>query len=236
MRLFPVLVLCACASSPLDEVPLVEPAPVAVQPIVPYADRVASLEAKRVALAARARAGEDVHDEARAALLAAIRQDLLPAWFGTPWEFYGTTTEPGQGTIACGYFVSTVLEDAGFHVERVSLAQQPAENIIKTLVPPEAIRRFRNRPVREVVDHVAAGGEGLWIVGLDYHVGFLYSDGSRVEMCHSSYLDSATVVCEPALTSGAMVSDYRVVGRLFEGPMLDAWLRGGALPTLKWKG
>lgn len=235
----PVLLLLfssACATTPSPEPTSGTAVAVVAEPVIPYAERQAALEARRIELAARARAGEDVRAEARAVLLRALRQELLPAWFGTSWDFHGTTTEPGKGRIACGYFVSTVLEDAGFRVERVALAQQPAEHIIKTLVPPRSIRRFRNRPVREVVDHVASQGEGLWIVGLDYHVGFLYSDGDHVEMCHSSYLDSAAVVCEPAAASGAMVSDYRVVGRLFEDPMIDAWLEGRALPTLRWKG
>jgi hypothetical protein len=48
-----------------------------------------------------------------------------------------TTSEtPGRGEIACGYFVSTVLRDAGFGVERVRLAQQASERIVRTLSAP----------------------------------------------------------------------------------------------------
>lgn len=42
-----------------------------------------------------------------------IIDSLMPCWYGTPWDFNGCTTEPGKGSIACGYFVSTVLRDAG---------------------------------------------------------------------------------------------------------------------------
>ncbi|QSQ28104.1 hypothetical protein JY651_14090 [Pyxidicoccus parkwayensis] len=124
-----------------------------------------------------------------------------------------------------------MLEDAGFRVERVRMAQQRAEYIVKTLVPPRRVWRFRNRPVREVVERVTKEGEGLYLVGLDYHVGFLWNDGTRVQMCHSSYLGTVEVVCEDALTSPAMVSGYHVVGRLLEDGMLEAWLEGRALPT-----
>src|ERR1700741_5295000 len=56
-----------------------------------------------------------------------LRDSLLPCWYGTPWGFYGTTEEPGQGTIACGYFVTTVLRDAGCSLQRIKLAQYPSE-------------------------------------------------------------------------------------------------------------
>ena len=62
--------------------------------------------------------------EARTVLTRSIYNDLLPAWYGTPWDFNGTSEVPQQGKIACGYFVSTILRDAGWKVERVRLAQQ----------------------------------------------------------------------------------------------------------------
>jgi hypothetical protein len=201
-----------------------------------YAEVLADLSARRGALAARWLQPEvdrdAVRQEARAVVLQALTRQLLPAWSGTPWEFYGNTRTPRSGIIACGYLVSTVLEDAGFRVERVRMAQQPAEYIVKTLAPPRRTWRFRNRPVSEVVERVKREGEGLYVVGLDLHVGFLWNDGTRVWMCHSSYLGTAEVVCEDALTSPAMLSRYHVVGRLLEEGMLDAWLEGWALPTV----
>ena len=46
--------------------------------------------------------------------MAALRDDLLPAWNGTAWAMNGTSQVPGRGSIACGYFVSTTLMHAGF--------------------------------------------------------------------------------------------------------------------------
>jgi hypothetical protein len=202
----------------------------------PYAEVLADLSARRGALATRwLQPGVDrdaIRDEARAVVLQALTRQLLPAWYGTPWEFYGATRTPRSGSIACGYLVSTVLADAGFRVERVRMAQQPAEYIVKTLVPSRRTWRFRSRPVSEVVERVKREGEGLYLVGLDYHVGFLWNDGTRVSMCHASYLGTAEVLCEDALTSPAMLSRYHVVGRLLEEAMLDAWLEGRALPTV----
>lgn len=220
------------ASSPVSvAVPLAEPD-------VPYADRVDALARIRARLsddyAHADRSGKAaVRDRARQAVLDGITRDLIPAWYGTRWDFYGTTEVPGEGTIACGYFVTTILRDAGFRVERVHLAQQASENIAKSLAPADAIERFRRGDVGAVVDAVRSDGEGLYVVGLDYHVGFLWNDGSIVRMCHASYLGEAVVVCEDARTSPAMVSGYHVVGKLLSDVMTDRWLTGQAFPTVK---
>ncbi|MFP2907873.1 hypothetical protein ACLESD_23060 [Pyxidicoccus sp. 3LFB2] len=223
-----VLLLVTVASLPVEDV--------ARTGERPYAEVLAELAARRGELAARwLQPGVDrdaIRSEARAVVLQALTGQLLPAWHGTPWEFYGATRTPRSGSIACGYLVSTVLVDAGFRVERVRMAQQPSEYIVKTLAPPRRTWRFRTRPVSDVVDRVKREGEGLYVVGLDYHVGFLWNDGTRVWMCHSSYLGTAEALCEDALTSPAMLSRYHVVGRLLEEGMLDAWLEGRALPTV----
>lgn len=103
---------------------------------------------------------------------------------------------------------------------------------MKTLVPPAKTWSFRNRSVSEVILRVKGEGAGLYLVGLDYHVGFLWNDGEQVWMCHASYLGDAKVLCEDALTSPAMESRYHIVGRLLEDGMIDAWLNGQKLLTI----
>jgi hypothetical protein len=201
-----------------------------------YAGAIQALHARQVELAARFAADPAarpaIRDDARAIALEGITEDLIPAWYGTAWDFYGTTETPGEGEIACGYFVSTVLRDAGFAVERFKLAQQASEYIVLTLVPRDDVRRFRNRPAADPIAAIAAEDPGLWLVGLDNHVGFLWNDGRTVQMCHSSYLGEAVATCETAATSPAFESHYRVIGRLLEDPMIDAWLTGARLRTV----
>ncbi len=198
------------------------------RPERPYAETISELEARRHAFGKQWHqpgAGRiALRDEARATVLDALTRQLIPALYGTPWEFYGDSQTPRTGTIACGYFVATVLRDAGFRVDRVRMAQQHAEYIVKALAPPKKTWRFRGRPVSRVIDRVRRAGAGLYVVGLDYHVGFLWNDSAQVWMCHASYLGDATVVCEDALTSPAMVSRYHVVGKLLENGMMDAWM------------
>lgn len=172
-------------------------------------------------------------DEARKKALAAARSevhtlivdDIIPAWFGTKWDFNGTSQVPGEGEIACGYFVSTVLRDAGFDVQRIKLAQQAAEKIVLTLSETDEITRLSRPSREEVVRTVREAGDGLYVVGLDFHVGFLVADGDRVDFCHSSYVDPPlAVVCQDALTDPALASDYYVIGRILSDEMMEAWL------------
>jgi hypothetical protein len=38
----------------------------------------------------------------------AVTETIIPAWIGTGWDFNGITEKPQQGSIACGYFVTTI--------------------------------------------------------------------------------------------------------------------------------
>ena len=56
-----------------------------------------------------------------------IIKKIVPYWYGTKWDFNGTSRIPGQGSIAYGYFVTTILEDAGINLSRNRLAQCASE-------------------------------------------------------------------------------------------------------------
>src|ERR1043165_5518098 len=64
-----------------------------------------------------------------------ITQEIFTYWYGTDWDFNGTTQTPKQGKIACGFFVTTVLRDAGFDLPRIAWAQLPSESMIKKVNP-----------------------------------------------------------------------------------------------------
>jgi len=192
-----------------------------------YARSREALEATRLVLAARRPAPRA---EARAALTRWVEVNAFPAWAGTPWDFSGTTQTPGEGQIACGYYVSTVLSHAGVKVARAPLAQQASEFIVKTLA--STVEDFRGTPA-EAVQRVRARGEGLYVVGLDYHVGFLRVSGEQVDFCHSSYLGAKAVLCEPALTAPAFLSSRYVLGEALSDQVVDAWLAGRPVKT--WK-
>lgn len=196
----------------------------------PYDDVLADLVADRQRIEQLPRS--TARERARARLLWAFREDLAPAWFGTPWAFHGTSQVPRTGAIACGYFVSTLLEDAGLRVERVRLAQQASEYIVKTFAPPSEVRRFRRGDHAAVVADTLTRPDGLYVVGMDVHVGMLVKRADTLEFCHSSYVDRAVVVCSDPLEDPGFVSRYHVVGPVLTDVVLDAWLDGTAIPTV----
>ncbi len=216
-------------------VPIAAPAPVA-----PYATRLERVAATRDALAAELTTAPDARRRAAVlarageAITSAVADQLAPAWYGTPWAFHGTTRTPGEGKIACGYFVSTLLLDAGLQVERVRLAQQASEHIILSLTGGTHVRRFSNAPLDRFVDAVEAMGAGLFVVGLDNHVGFLVARPGGTRFLHASYAPGQGVVSEDARRSPILgASRYRVVGHLSADPTLtERWLTSAPIVTV----
>jgi hypothetical protein len=192
---------------------------------------------RRIALAARYRRATT--PAARATCLAAARMlwltaldsTVFPAWEGTPWGFYGQSWEPRQGSIACGYFVTTALHDAGLRLPRTLLAKQAATVIIRNLTTEAHMHRYRGLSQPAFVQEMRLLGPGLYVLGLDYHVGFLrVREGGAVQMVHSSYTGAGGVVREAADSSAALESAARVVGKISDDPaLLRAWLLGTPL-------
>lgn len=195
-------------------------------PVGPYAALVAAIERDRQAFAHAGAA-----EEARAYVLAAIVDRIIPAWKGTRWAFYGKAEEPGGGEVACGYWVASVLRDVGFRVDRNHLGKQASERILLTVDPPERLLHFGSRPIEEVVARVRRLGEGIWGVGLANHAGLIWNDGTTVWFCHSNYHGYQGPMCEEAEHSWALRTSYTVIASLLEPETVAAWLEGRTLPT-----
>lgn len=153
--------------------------------------------------------------EKEKAFTEAVSQQLIPAWIGTPWNFYGMTEVPGQGTIACGYFVTTILRDAGIPLNRVKLAQCASATMIRSLVQRRYIQQFSNIPTASFIESIRKTGYGLYIIGLDSHTGLLYHNGHTLYFIHANYTGSRTVVQEEAWQSAVLNSSaYKIVGKI----------------------
>ena len=156
-------------------------------------------------------------------------------WHGEriSWDFNGTTEVPQQGKIACGYFVTTVLRDAGWKVQRARLAQQTSENIILSLTTDAYVKRFRRVTIDDFVNTVKKWGPGIYVVGLDIHIGFIVNTGDEVYFIHSSYVEPYTVVREKATESKILAaSNYRVLGKLTADDLfIKKWLLTTVITT-----
>ena len=204
-----------------------------------YKDLLKKLEAERVALAARYRQAAtrdqqaNVIGQARDFVTRSIYAEIFPSWYETPWDFNGTTETPRQGKIACGYFVSTVLRDAGWKVQRARLAQQASENIILSLTTDAHVKRFRRVGVDDFVEAVRKWGAGIYVVGLDVHTGFIVNTGDEVYFIHSSYIEPYTVIREKATDSKILASsNYRVLGKITaDDQFIEKWLLNTQIGT-----
>jgi hypothetical protein len=140
---------------------------------------------------------------------------LFPYWYGTKWNFYGTSEVPQQGSIACGYFVTTLLRDAGLNINRVKLAQQASSVIIQTVCDKENIKTFSNAKNEDFFDFIKRQGKSMYVVGLDFHTGFIYFDGEEIYFIQSKYYDEVAVVKEVATASKVLLkSKFKMLGRI----------------------
>ena len=237
--LLPILMLIALRAVCEEPAALnFEPPPITVPAAVDYPELVAKIAGRRRALDETRRQ----HGEAEK-LLAAARHvycqsfaELAGQWLGTPWDFNGTTQKPREGKIACGYFVTTLLRDAGFDVERSRLGQQASEIIASTMTTREFMRARDEEPLDAFVTACRKHPPGIYLVGLDFHTGYLVNDGADLWFVHAAYGKPAQhVIVEKAGESAYLGSSkYRHVAFLTEDPkFLLGWLSGRKWVTSK---
>ncbi len=156
-----------------------------------------------------------------------LTNKIFPYWYGTHWDFNGTTQTPNEGSIACGYFVTTTLRDLGVDINRVKLAQCASEEMIKKLVTEDNIYRFSNKSIEEFEQTLKEKGNGIYVVGLDNHTGFLYLSEEGNYFIHSSGARPFKVVKEKFMESSLLMkSKYRVAGKLSgDKKLLSNWTK-----------
>lgn len=133
-----------------------------------------------------------------------IGNDIYKKWEGTPWDFNGVTETPKVGNIACGYFVTTVLRDMGVKLNRVKLATCASLQMMKSICPTQKIQNLSYKSYDEFDDYIKVNGKGVYIIGLDFHTGFLVNDGYENWFIHSNYIKREGVTKETILNSVAL--------------------------------
>ena len=117
----------------------------------------------------------------------------------------------------------------GVVLDRIRLAQEPSEVLIRSLIDSKSIKRFSDVSIEEFLAAIREWGKGLYVVGLDMHVGIVVFDDMGLRFIHSTYVEPACVVLEDAEKSVILTgSRYRVLGRLSADQyFVLAWLKGG---------
>lgn len=153
-----------------------------------------------------------------------VAEVMIPYWIGTAWDFNGVSQNPGQGKIACGYLVTTVLQQSGYNLSRIKLAQCASETMINELTHLK--ENYSKLTMPEIENKIKAKGYGLSVIGLDNHTGFVFYNGKEIYFIHSSYVGTGKVVKEKFSTNAIILySKYKVIGYLSQNPkFIQKWL------------
>ena len=174
-------------------------------------------------------AKEKILVKARELLLTTLADSSFVCWYGTGWDFYGMTTTPRQGDIACGYFVTTVLKQSGFLINRSHLAQLASSEMIKTLCAADKIKTITNNQTKKLFDYIKGRPDGIFIVGLDNHTGFIVKKGEELNFVDADYYSNIDKVrSEPLEKSDIILKNgFFVVGELlYSDETITKWVRG----------
>ncbi|MGH1335291.1 MAG: hypothetical protein ACRBFS_04120 [Aureispira sp.] len=164
--------------------------------------------------------------QARRYLERTLSDSIFHYWYGTAYDFNGTTQQPKQGKIACGYFVTTTLQQLGFSLPRVALAQQPASVILRSLCDRKSIKIYKS--LSALKKHMDAQQQGLYLIGLDTHVGFLWKTERELYIVHASQSGNNQVSREPWDKSTVLSrSKAFYVGNLLgHTALIQTWVQG----------
>jgi len=165
---------------------------------------------------------------AQRALEECIVNELIPFWYGTPWDFNGYTATPKKGVIACGYFVSTILLHSGFSLNRYTLAQQNPYREAISLNLSDTVGEYYEGAGSFLRLFTTQYSEGLYFVGLDNHVGFLLLRNNEALFLHASYFAPQCVTIERAIVSEAFnaSTSFYLAELSTNRKLLDCWLNG----------
>lgn len=205
-----------------------------------YKQLTAQLESERTQLRLRysnARTGaerEAIISEA-SELLENILPEMMRCWLGHPWDFNGVATVPGEGKIACGYFITTIMRDAGFKIDRVRLAQQASQNIIRTFVEDRELYEIKtNTPYPKYIEDISKKYEGIHIVGLDKHVAFIVIKDGEMRFIHSGGKLKRVVDEGRDDANSLQKSNYRVISNISRNEnVIKKWILGETFVTVE---
>jgi hypothetical protein len=250
-----LVMTCGCGESGSPELPAEpdaaapEPTNTAKQAIARHDAAVARIASEREALASRytrattASEQAEIRAQARRLLEHTIIEEVFPAWLGMPWGMGSdsTATRPHEPNmkVGCSYFVTSVLLSVGVELEnRYTFAQAPAIHIQRSLAPDEeSLHTYFSIPADRLRDRIAALGDGLYIIGLDTHVGFVVVREGEVRFVHASYTEDRVVTDELLVDATAIDNSrpkgYFVTPLFQDGRLVDLWLRGQVVPFQK---
>lgn len=114
----------------------------------------------------------------------------------------------------------------GVPINRVKMAQCASEEMIRSLTSKENIHHISNVSLAKFEEKLVSYGNGLYIIGLDNHTGFIFIDGDAHYFIHSTGWFPFKVVKDVIGESSVLSkSNYRVVGKISDDKaFLKRWV------------
>lgn len=219
-----VLVKDSILEEILEEAVSTDPAAFCIDTLVPaqsYAQTKTEIATQRLLLAQAYQNSKISLDSVGRYFEQALLNQIIPYWYGTAWTFEGHTNIPNQGTIACGYFVSTTLKHMGVNLNRYKLAQQWPKHEAKSL---DTAMILVEGNCEELLQEMQ---EGIYFIGLDAsHVGYLLKRQNHLFFIHSNYSSPTEVVIEDAAFSEVFMSyrSFYLAKLSANNSLMEAWL------------
>jgi len=173
-------------------------------------------------------------DSVRNYLLNVLINKVLPYWYGTSWAMSGVTQIPQEGFVGCSYFVANTLNAVGFNFDRVGVARASSRNIARTFQLSENVVLLKGYTNEQVISYLKENyKEGLYIVGLDYHVAYMLYSHNEVFIIHSGKQPSKVVI-EFADCSPGFYSNLHYIGEITSNDeLIIKWLYNEYIPKIE---
>ena len=181
---------------------------------------------------------------ARNFVVKSIVEDIFPVWMGTPWHM-GEDDDalmPHQEgkRVSCSMFVTAVLQNIGLRLDsRLRWAQAPALYIQRSLAPKRKdLQRYFSIEPKLLAQKLGRLDDGLYVIGLNCHVGFILVENGEARFVHSNYVEPEEGVTDEPVADSAAISNsqgtgYWVTPVFQDERLIRHWLNGTEVPLQK---
>ncbi len=159
----------------------------------------------------------------------AIGNSLAKHWNGKGFDVAGFKKKHDPRKVWSNYFVASLLEDAGFKLNKYKFAAQPAQKIVLSLCDKQLLANLNSlESVKAFTDH---HGVGVYLLAFDDFLGILHNDGFRKDVIHVAKYQNDRVVRIPLnMAANFTKASNFSVGKLSGNPsILYAWLNNKKL-------
>ena len=178
---------------------------------------------------------KEIEKEAQKYIYETLLNKIIPHWYGMSWDMAGYSIIPQDGYVGCSYFISNTLLHTGFKLNRYRIAQAYSKAIARSMQASGDLVVLEGKSRQELIQFMKKNySEGLFIIGLDSHVGYLLYRKDEVFIIHSSYYVDAKIVIEKAKFSPALDSNIFVIGELTTNTeTIKKWLNHSRFPVIE---